>query len=128
MIADKCDYGAPWFHGSTEEPTVLRKGSWVKQHRELAKAFAHRPSPISFGDHQTVKHDGRKAGFLRWRITSYDRAAEEITGIPREQALGKRCTDVFHANVCESGCPLREAMKTDRPVVNKPVYIVNRKG
>jgi PAS domain S-box-containing protein len=30
-----------------------------------------------------------------WRITSFNRAAEQITGIPREQALGQRCSDVF---------------------------------
>ena len=44
---------------------MLRKGSWVTQFKELAKAFSHRPSLISFGDDsQTVKHNGQQPGFL----------------------------------------------------------------
>ena len=60
-----CDYNAPWYHGSPERLTVLRKGSWVTQFKEVAKAFSHRPSLMSLADDcQTVKHDGRVAGFL----------------------------------------------------------------
>lgn len=37
----------------------------MTQFKELAKAFSHKPSLISFGDdHQTVKHDGQEPGFL----------------------------------------------------------------
>jgi len=63
-----------------------------------------------------------------WRITSFNRAAEKITGIPCENAIGQRCADVFRTSICESECPLRQTMKTGRPVVDKPVYIVNNKG
>jgi hypothetical protein len=62
---EKCDYSAPWYHGSPEKLTVLQKGSWVTQFQELAKAFSHKPSLISFGDdNQTVKHNGQQPGFL----------------------------------------------------------------
>jgi len=62
---EKCDYTAPWYHGSPEKLSVLRKGSWVTQSKELAKAFSHKPSLISFGDDsQTVKHNGQQSGFL----------------------------------------------------------------
>jgi PAS domain S-box-containing protein len=30
---------------------------------------------------------------LDWRITSFNRAAEDITGIQREKAIGKYCRD-----------------------------------
>jgi hypothetical protein len=43
---------------------VLRENSWVTQHREMTKAFARRPSLISFGEGGTVKHDGRQPGFF----------------------------------------------------------------
>jgi len=61
----KCDYSAPWYHGSPETLTVLRKGSWVTQFKEMAKAFSHRPNLMSLGgDCQTIKHNGQQPGFL----------------------------------------------------------------
>jgi PAS domain S-box-containing protein len=65
---------------------------------------------------------------LNWRISSFNRAAEQITGIPREEALGKRCCDVFRASICESECALRHTMDTGKPVVNKVVRIVDAEG
>jgi PAS domain S-box-containing protein len=64
----------------------------------------------------------------QWRITSFNRAAERITGVPREDAIGERCCDVFRASICETGCALRNTMETDRPIVNKAVFIVNTDG
>jgi len=62
---EKCDYSAPWYHGSPDELTVLRKGSWITQFKELARAFSHRPALISLGDDcVNVKHNGRRPGFL----------------------------------------------------------------
>ncbi|MCD6404462.1 MAG: sigma 54-interacting transcriptional regulator [Planctomycetes bacterium] len=63
-----------------------------------------------------------------WRITYLNSAAEKITGVPREEALGRRCSEVLRANVCESACPLRETIATGKPVVNLTVYIVNALG
>ena len=63
-----------------------------------------------------------------WRITSFNRAAEKITGIPRDQAIGRHCHDVFHANICEADCTLRRTMETGHPIGNQAVYIVNADG
>jgi len=63
-----------------------------------------------------------------WRITSFNRAAERITGVPREEALGRKCWNVFHSNICETGCTLRETMRTGRNIVNKAIYILNAEG
>ncbi len=63
-----------------------------------------------------------------WQITSFNKAAEEITGIPREEAIGRRCSDVFRASVCESGCVLRQTMKSGKPVLCRTLYIVNADG
>jgi PAS domain S-box-containing protein len=60
---------------------------------------------------------------LHWRITSFNRAAEKITGIQREQALGRQCFEVFRADVCETGCMLRRTMETAVPLANMPVYV-----
>jgi PAS domain S-box-containing protein len=63
-----------------------------------------------------------------WKITSFNRAAERITGVKRQQAIGRHCCDVFRASICEASCALRETVATGRPVVNKPVYILGVKG
>ena len=61
---------------------------------------------------------------MDWRITSFNRAAEKITGITREEAIGKRCFEVFRANVCEAGCVIQKSIETDTFISDMPVYIV----
>jgi len=63
-----------------------------------------------------------------WRITSFNRAAEQITGIPRKEAIGRLCREVLKADVCEAGCALRETMETGRAIINKPVDIIDAQG
>jgi PAS domain S-box-containing protein len=63
-----------------------------------------------------------------WKITSFNRAAEQITGIQRDEAIGRTCCDVFRASICESECALRHTMATDQPIVGKAIYIINAKG
>jgi PAS domain S-box-containing protein len=65
---------------------------------------------------------------MDWRITSFNRAAERITQTTRGEALGKACCDVFHANVCEKNCALRQTFHTGKPVVNATAHIINRQG
>jgi PAS domain S-box-containing protein len=64
----------------------------------------------------------------QWRITSFNRAAEKITGVPREEAIGQQCRDVLRAEICEKSCCLRMTMTTGEPIVNQTVYIVNALG
>jgi len=63
-----------------------------------------------------------------WRVTFFNRAAEQITGIKRAEAVGRRCCDVFRASICENACALKQTLTTRRPIVNKVVYIVNAQG
>jgi PAS domain S-box-containing protein len=63
-----------------------------------------------------------------WCITSFNCAAERITGVSSSKAIGKRCSEVFHANICEQGCALRQTLKTGRQRVNLPARILNSKG
>ena len=60
-----------------------------------------------------------------WRVSSFSRAAELITGVPRQDAIGRRCSDVFCASMCETECALHHTMHTGAPVVNKTAFIVN---
>ena len=63
-----------------------------------------------------------------WNITSFNRAAEQITGISREQAVGQKCFDVFHANICEAACALRATMESGQQRVDRRVNILNSRG
>ncbi len=61
-----------------------------------------------------------------WRITSFNRAAEEITGISRQEAIGRYCWEVFRSNMCEGNCALKRTMKEGRSLVSSSTYIINR--
>jgi len=61
---------------------------------------------------------------LNWRITSFNKAAEKITGVPRREAIGQLCYEVFKTNVCESGCVLGQTMDSGKPIRNKAISIV----
>lgn len=63
-----------------------------------------------------------------WRITSFNKAAEKITGVPRDEAMGQLCKDVLKADICERDCALRHTVATGEPIVNKTVDIVNADG
>lgn len=63
-----------------------------------------------------------------WRITSFNRAAETITGIPRGEAIGRRCSDVFRCSMCETDCALRKTLDTGTPIVNRSAFIVDASG
>ncbi len=65
---------------------------------------------------------------LNWRVTVFNKAAERITGVSGQLAIGSPCCDVFRANVCESNCALRRTLASGRPVVNATAHIVNQQG
>ncbi len=63
-----------------------------------------------------------------WRIRTFNRAAERITGVSGEEAIGRQCCHVFRSNICETACALRETMRTGRNIVNKAIYILSAAG
>ncbi len=60
-----------------------------------------------------------------WIMTSFNRAAEEITGVSREEAIGRHCWEVFRSNMCERYCALKRTMKENKPYVSTTTYIIN---
>ena len=65
---------------------------------------------------------------LDWRITAFNRAAERITGVPREQAIGRPCCEVFRASICENACALKRTLDTGKSVVNATAHIITSGG
>jgi len=72
--------------------------------------------------------DGVFAVDSEWQICSFNRAASDITGIPKEEAMGRQCSEVFRASICESACALRETIKTGKPIINRAIYIIRSDG
>jgi len=63
-----------------------------------------------------------------FRITSFNRAAEQLTGVKRQDALGRPCCEVLRASICETACALRQTLATGRPIINKAVFILDSHG
>lgn len=61
-------------------------------------------------------------------ITAFNKAAEEITGFARAEAIGKHCFDIFRTEVCHRQCALKDTLKTLAPVHNARVTILTRQG
>ncbi|MBN1470997.1 MAG: sigma 54-interacting transcriptional regulator [Syntrophaceae bacterium] len=95
------------------------------------KPFIKVSSPDS-NDEQNIILDSIADGVFTvdqdWRIMSFNRAAEKITGVPKDEAIGQLCKDVLKADICEKSCCLRATMKTGEPIVNKKVQIIDAEG
>ena len=63
-----------------------------------------------------------------WRITSFNMAAEVITGWEREDAIGSFCSDVFHSSICGKNCAIAESLYSGRPVANRSIMIEDSNG
>jgi len=68
----------------------------------------------------TIDHEGR--------ITSFNRAAEQITGYAKNEVIGQYCHDIFKANICFKHCPLKHTARTYESIVNMEVNILNRQN
>jgi PAS domain S-box-containing protein len=61
-------------------------------------------------------------------ITSFNQAAERITGYSATEVLGRCCSEIFRTLMCETGCPLRQSILTREPNKQKGIYIQSRSG
>ncbi|MFO7871757.1 MAG: sigma 54-interacting transcriptional regulator [Kiritimatiellia bacterium] len=62
------------------------------------------------------------------RITFFNEAAEKITGFAPEEALGRRCSDVFRSDMCAQGCVLDEVTERKESVTDRRAGIVDKYG
>lgn len=60
------------------------------------------------------------------RITSFNRAAQNLTHFSKDEAIGRYCYEIFRTSVCDSGCPVRQAILNDNPVTNREFDILDR--
>ncbi len=86
------------------------------------------PLPTNAGIILDSLNEGVFTVDLDWRITSFNAAAEAITGVPRTEAVGSPCCEVFRADVCETDCVLRRTIDSGEPVVGERVHITDPDG
>jgi len=46
----------------------------------------------------------------------------------RKQAIGQKCFDVFHANICQAACALKQTLETRKEIIDLSVDILNSRG
>ncbi len=63
-----------------------------------------------------------------WHITSFNYAAEKITGWKEEEVLGHSCKDVFKANICRSRCAISDCIDSKNVVSDRMAYIEAKSG
>jgi PAS domain S-box-containing protein len=61
-------------------------------------------------------------------ITSFNRAAQDITGFSSNDAIGKHCFEIFRTEVCHRRCALRDTLADNGPVQNARVTIITQEG
>ncbi len=61
-------------------------------------------------------------------ITSFNRAAEKITGYTAKDAIGRPCRQVLQASICSSDCPMVKALNTKAKTIAQNVSIRGRQG
>jgi PAS domain S-box-containing protein len=62
------------------------------------------------------------------RITSFNKAAERITGYTENEVLGKECSSVFLTGICKTACPLRKSIADGETRQHQEVHIRTKEG
>ena len=62
------------------------------------------------------------------RIKAVNQRACDLVGLPRDEVTDARCFEVFDTNLCETGCPLKRAMKGTGPDRGVDVDVLDQDG
>ena len=65
---------------------------------------------------------------LEKRITSFNYAAELITGFKAIEAIGQNCLDILRTSVCAGDCALEKTLRSGEPRTNVHAEIITKSG
>lgn len=93
---------------------VIREKTAVQKQLELSRANLEQvlrtiPSAVFSVDREC-------------RITSWNRAAEKVTGLNSETVMGKKCTDVWDSPSCRSHCGMKDG-SASKPITGREMDI-----
>ena len=63
-----------------------------------------------------------------WNITYFNESASRITGVSPEQAVGRKCRDVFRSTLCDGNCAVDQCIRQGVNITNKSIYIIRSDG
>jgi len=63
-----------------------------------------------------------------FKINSFNRAAEEMTGVSRAEALGKFCKNICRSESCQTRCPIAIVLQSGKPLYDFFTYISHSNG
>jgi len=92
----------------------------MKIEDEAAKDFLNNILASMQGGLFTIDKDAR--------ITTFNRAAEKITGFKKEDVLNKKCYTVLRSNLCKGKCRLKRTLETGESMFNYEATLKNKAG
>ena len=124
---------------SPEEKKERGEAQWQERRRVLldprrwvtGNQAGEAPPEPSSERFEAVVHsisDGVMTVDREWRITCFNRAAEEITGYRRPEVLGRFCYEVLRSDLCPDACPIQHTVETGQPIAGLVVYISDFNG
>ncbi len=63
-----------------------------------------------------------------WTVTSFNISAENITGYKKNEAIGKKCWEIFNSSICRNGCHMEQTMQKGKPMIGNELEILQKGG
>lgn len=58
-----------------------------------------------------------------WNVTSFNKSAEKITGYSKEEAVSKKCWEIFGSDLCRNGCHMESTMTNMQSTIGNELII-----